>query len=104
MAVVLTLTAVVTVANAKKEEKMPLDTIPGKVLEAAQKAVPGIKLTPEAEVEKDRKGIVYELKGTLEGKEHAIEILADGQVLKIEHEEDDVENDKDDQDDNDDED
>jgi hypothetical protein len=105
VAVVLMLAAGAAIAAAAKEEKIALDKVSGNVLEAAQKAVPGIKLTTEVEVEKDRKkGMVYEFKGTLEGKEYEIEVLADGKVLKIDQEKDDDEDDKDDQDDKDDDD
>ncbi len=90
VAVVLTLIVGVTVAHAEKEEQIPLAKVPGKVLEEAQKAVPGIKLT-EAEVEKASTGLLYELEGTLDGKEYEIEVSADGKVLGIEQEEDDDE-------------
>ncbi len=73
------------------EKDIPLDKVPTAVLEAAQKAVPGIKLT-EAEVERTIKGLVYEIEGTLDGKEYEIEVSSDGKVLEIEDED---ENDKD---------
>jgi len=88
VAVVLTLMVGVTVAHAGEEEEIPLAKVPKKVLEAAQKAVPGIKFT-EAEVEKTRKGLVYELEGTLDGKKYEAEVSADGKVLEIEEEDDD---------------
>jgi len=87
VAVALALMVGATVAHADDEEEIPLAKVPKNVLEAAQKAVPGIKLT-EAEVEKTRKGLVYELEGTLDGKEYEIEISADGKVLEIEQEDD----------------
>ena len=96
--VALTLVVGVTVVHAEKEEEIPLTEVPKKVLTAAQEAVPGIKLT-EAEVEKSRKGLIYELEGTLDRKDYEIEVSADGKVLEIEHEDDD-----DDQEDDDDED
>ena len=42
------------------EKNIPLNEVPDAVLKAAQKAVPGIKLT-EAEVERTLKGFVYEV-------------------------------------------
>ena len=101
--VVVTLTVGITVASAEKEEEIALSKVPEKVLEAAQKAVPGIKLT-EAEVEKTSEGLVYELEGTLDGKEYEIEVSAAGKVLEIEQgeDEDKDEDDEDDDGDNDD--
>jgi len=107
-AVIVTLTVGVTVASAEKEEEedIALSKVPKKVLEAAQKAVPGITLT-EAEVEKTSKGLVYELEGTLDAKEYEIEVSAAGEVLEIEQEDDededeDEDGDHDDHDDHDD--
>ena len=98
VAVALALVTGVVVACAEKEEEVPLDKVPKIVLAAAQKAVPGIKLT-EAEVEKTRKGLVYEIEGTLDGKEYEIEVSAEGKVLEIEQEgEDDEDEDGDDRD------
>ena len=94
LAVILTLTVGITIARAEKEEDIPLDKVPEKVLKAAQKAVPGIKLT-EAEVEKTSKGLVYELEGTSDGIEYEIEVSADGKIAKIEKDDDDDENEND---------
>ena len=95
VAVILTLTAGITIANAEKEEEIPISKVPKEVLKAAQKAVPGIKLT-EAEVEKTKKGLVYDLEGTVDGKEYEIEVSAAGKVLEIEQEgEDDKDDDED---------
>ena len=90
-AAVLTLMAGVTVVHAEKgeDEEISLAKVPAKVLEAARKAVPGIKLT-EAEVEKTRKGVVYELEGNVEGKEYEIEVSAEGKVLEIEQDEEEI--------------
>ena len=101
--VVVTLTVGIMVASAEKEEEIALSKVPKKVLEAAHKAVPGIKLT-EAEVEKTSEGLVYELEGTLDGKEYEIEVSADGDVLEIEQEDDDAEDEDNDEDDDDDDD
>ena len=78
----------VVTAFAENEKAIPLDKVPTAVLEAAQKAVPGIELT-EAEVERTIKGLVYEIEGTLVGKEYEIEVSSDGKVLEIEEEDED---------------
>ena len=93
--VAVTLTVGISVASAGNEEEIALSKVPKKVLEAAQKAVPGIKLT-EAEVEKTSKGLVYELEGTLNGKEYEIKVSAAGKVLKIEKDDDDDDDEDDD--------
>ena len=64
----ITLIFFVITAFAGIEKEIPLNEVPDVVLKAAQKAVPGIELT-EAEVEKTHKGVVYEIEGTLDGKE-----------------------------------
>ena len=86
--IALTLTLFVVTAFAEDEKEIPLDKVPTAVLEAAQKAVPGIELT-EAEVERTIKGLVYEIEGTLDGKEYEIEVSPDGKVLEIEEEDED---------------
>lgn len=95
VAVILTLTVEMTVANAQEEKEVPLNEVPKKVLEAAQKAVPGITLT-EAEVETTRKGVVYEIEGTVDGKEYEIEVTAEGTVLEVEEEGDEDDGEQDD--------
>ena len=84
------------------EEEIPLSEVPEKALEAAKKAVPGIRLT-EAEFEKTSEGEVYEVEGTLDGVEYEITISADGKVLEVEREDegedDDDEDGEDDKDD-----
>ena len=86
--IAITLILFVVTAFAENEKEIPLDKVPTAVLEAAQKAVPGIKLT-EAEVERTIKGLVYEIEGTLDGKEYEIEVSSDGKVLEIEEEDED---------------
>jgi len=86
--IAITLILFVVTAFAENEKEIPLDKVPTAVLEAAQKAVPGIELT-EAEVERTIKGLVYEIEGTLDGKEYEIEVSSDGKVLEIEEEEED---------------
>jgi uncharacterized membrane protein YkoI len=90
----VTLAVGISVASAGNEEEIALSKVTKKVLEAARKAVPGIKLT-EAEVEKTSDGLVYELEGTLNGKEYEIKVSAAGKVLKTEIEDDDDEDDDD---------
>jgi hypothetical protein len=85
--VVLILVFGTTVARSVSAGEIALSKVPEKVLAAAQKAVPGIRLT-EAEVEKTHKGLVYELEGTADGKEYEIEVSAKGKVLKVEEEDD----------------
>ena len=86
--IAITLILFVVTAFAENEKEIPLDKVPTTVLEAAQKAVPGIELT-EAEVERTIKGLVYEIEGTLDGKEYEIEVSSDGKVLEIEDEDED---------------
>ena len=86
--IAITLILFVVTAFAENEKEIPLDKVPTAVLEAAQKAVPGIELT-EAEVERTIKGLVYEIEGTLDGKEYEIEVSSDGKVLEIEEEDED---------------
>lgn len=85
LVVLLMLTVGAACAYTETGEEIPLSKVPKKVLEAARKGVPDIKLT-EAGVEKTRKGLTYELDGTLDGKEYEIEVSADGKVLEIEQE------------------
>jgi hypothetical protein len=79
-----------TVALSATEREIPLSEVPEKILEAAQRAVPGIKLT-EAEVEETKDGLVYEIEGMVDDKEYEIEVSADGEVLEVESVEDDDE-------------
>ena len=85
LALVLMFIVGTTLALSKTEEGIPLSEVPKKVLAAAQKAVPGIKITG-AEVE------VYELEGTVNGRVYEIEVTADGKVLEVEQEDDDADN------------
>lgn len=71
--------------EAEHELAVPVETVPAKVREAALAAVPGLKLT-EAGVEAV---LIYELEGEAGGKEVEIEVTDEGDVLEIEHEDDD---------------
>jgi len=74
--------------RAGREKDIAVDKLPKAVLEAARKAVPGIEIE-EAEVQKTRKGLVYEIEGEAGGKEYELHISADGKVLETETEDDD---------------
>ncbi len=89
-----------TVALPQTDREIPLSEVPPEILAAAQDTLPGIVFT-EAEVEKTDKGLVYELEGTVDGKEFEIEISADGEVLEIESEDDDGDSDDEDEDEDD---
>lgn len=69
------------------ELELPLEAIPAHVLDAARAAVAGVEFS-EAEVEAV---LVYELEGTVDGREVEIEVTAEGQVIEVEDEEDDEE-------------
>ena len=77
-----------------REKDIPLSKVPKVVLEAAQKAVPGIKLT-EAEIQKTDKGTVYEVEGMADGKKYEINIAEDGKVLSVKEDKDDADEKKD---------
>ena len=70
--------------EGEHELEIPLSSVPQRVRDAAEKAVPGIKLL-EAEVESV---LAYELTGTAQGKryEYEIEVDSAGQVLEAEQE------------------
>jgi uncharacterized membrane protein YkoI len=76
-----------TVARAEKEKEIAISQVPQTVIAAAEKAVPGIKLT-EAEVQKTEKGLVYEVEGSVDGQEYEITISESGEVLKVVQEND----------------
>ncbi len=78
----------VQVACSEREEDIDVSKVPEKIMAAALKAVPGIEID-EAEVEKTRRGLVYELEGEVDGKEFELHITADGIVLDIEGEDND---------------
>lgn len=67
-------------AFAEREKHIALSEVPEAVMAAAQKALPGITFS-EAEVTETGEGLVYELEGTADGKEHEINISADGTIL-----------------------
>jgi len=73
---------------SEREREIPLSKVPRIVIEAAEKQVPGIKLT-EAEVEQRSDGEVYELEGSADGKQYEINISAEGVVLRTSAENDD---------------
>ena len=69
-----------------EEQAIPLDQVPALVLQAAQKAVPGL-IVEEAELEVENDVTVYGLEGSAAGKEVEVEVSATGQVLEVEWEE-----------------
>ncbi len=75
----------ITMAGLASAGEVALSGVPERVLAAAQKVVPGIRLT-EAEVEKTHKGLIYELEGTADGKKYEIKVSAEGRVVKMEEE------------------
>ena len=85
------------------EVEVPLDQVPEAVKAAALAAMPGIVFS-EAEREMENGVLVYELKGTVDGKEYEIEVSADGKVIEIEEEDGDDDGDDDDGDGDDDDD
>ena len=93
----ITLIFCVITAFGGIEKDIPLNEVPDVVLKAAQKAVPGIKLT-EAEVETTPDGVIYELEGKLDGKEYEIKLSSDGKVLEIEEEDVDDDHEEDEED------
>ena len=70
----------VPMARSEREKEIDPAKVPEKVMAAAMKAVPGIKID-EAEVQKTKRGLVYELEGEADGKEYELHITADGKVL-----------------------
>ena len=80
------------------EKDIALSDVPAEVVQAAQAAVAGITLT-EASVEEEEGQVVYDLEGTANGTEYAIEVTADGKVLEVEEDEDADDNDGEDEDD-----
>jgi len=76
---------------------IPTTEAPSLVMDAAKKAVPGIKIT-STEKEKNDNKTIYEIKGNVANKEYEIKISSQGKVLKTE-----VETNEDDDDDWDDE-
>jgi len=75
-----------------REEAIPLDKVPEKVMQAAVLAVPGIVLeSAEREVEKG--AVVYELTGKADGKTYEVEVDESGKVLEVEEGDDDEDGD-----------
>lgn len=72
----------------RTETVMAVADVPEIVLAAARTAVPGLVIH-RVERENERRGIVYEIYGTANGRYYEIEIASDGTVLEIEVEDDD---------------
>ncbi|MXZ17738.1 MAG: hypothetical protein F4069_11030 [Rhodothermaceae bacterium] len=60
-----------------------LSKIPEIVLSAAREAVPGIVIT-HVEIERTRRGTIYEVYGRANGRYYEIEIGSDGTVYEVE--------------------
>lgn len=65
--------------NEKEGDKIALDQVPADVKAAAEKSVPGFAAT-SAEKETKNGAVVYELKGTANGKTIEVKVGADGKV------------------------
>jgi hypothetical protein len=68
--------------ESEHELDIPVSAVPQQVRAAAEKAVPGIKLS-EASVESV---LAYELTGSAQGKRYEIEVTSEGQILEAEQE------------------
>lgn len=66
-----------------EEQEVSLDDVPLTAIQAAENALPGIRLT-EAEIELEDGIDVYELEGERDGKQYEIEVTADGKIIEIE--------------------
>jgi len=62
---------------------IPVKQVPALVMNAAKKAVPGIKITG-AETEQNDDKSIYELKGNAAGKGYELKISSHGKILKAE--------------------
>lgn len=68
-----------------KEYVTDLSKIPEVVLSAAREAVPGIAII-RVEIERTRRGTVYEVYGRANGRYYEIEIGSDGTIYEVEME------------------
>lgn len=86
--IVATTLALHPVAGLARAVDIRLKDVPESVLEAARKAVPGIRLT-EAEVNRTKAGTVYEIEGRVGDIEYELLITDEGKVIDIEQDDDD---------------
>jgi len=75
-----------------EDEKVALSDVPAKVIEAANKAVPGGEIE-EVDMEEEDGEIIYDVEKIVDGVEYDIEVTADGIVKEVEKESDDEEDD-----------
>ncbi|MBC8230704.1 PepSY domain-containing protein [bacterium] len=68
--------------------KVALSQVPTKVLEAANKAVPGGEVK-DVETEVEDGELIYEVKKVVDGVKYEIEVTADGAVKEVEEDDDD---------------
>lgn len=73
---------------AEEEQEIPITSVPEKIQEVIKRIFPKIKLI-EAEIEKTKSGVVYELEGKVDDKIYEIVIKPDGTLIRIELEEED---------------
>src|SRR6516165_4235447 len=75
----------VAAADDKKAEKLKLDKIPKKVMEAIKNRFPKAEIT-SAEKEKEDGKVVYDIELKHEGRKFEMDILEDGTIIEIEKE------------------
>src|SRR5579864_5781571 len=80
----IVLSAAVALAD-DKEEKIPPDKLPAKILEAIKGRFPKAEIT-SAEKEKEDGKIVYDIELKSDGKKYEMDILEDGTIIEIEKE------------------
>jgi len=70
-----------------QEKEIEITELPAMVVSAIQDTLPGIVIS-EAEIEGIEPEIIYEVDGTLDGKEYEVEVTPAGKILEIEEEND----------------
>jgi uncharacterized membrane protein YkoI len=77
-----------TLARADdKAEKIPVDKIPKKVMDAIKNRFPGAEIT-SAEKEKEGGDIVYDIELKQKGRKYEMDIKEDGTIIEIEKQKD----------------
>ena len=77
-----------TTIQACEEQEIPLTAVPEHVLAAAESALSGVQLI-EAELVSSDSLLIYELEGLRNDTEYEIFISHEGELMKIERDEDD---------------
>jgi len=83
--IVIILSLLVSVGISGVEKDIPISGVPEIVMNAAEKALPGVKFI-EAEMEESKGEITYELEGVKGEYKYEIELTSDGKVIEIEQE------------------